>query len=306
MDINLRHARAFVTVANLGSFTRAAQALHVSQPALTVQIRNFESALRVKVLDRNSRSVELTQVGRELLPMLERTLRDLEAVVADTHELSAGRRGSVRIAALPSFAASMLPSLISASRASHPELRFVVRDAVASRVIELVRDGEVDLGLTGGDVADAQIEVLHAAEDRLCVVFERGHPLARRRSVKLQHLLELPLVLTDHATSVRAVVEAAFKRAGRRPKVVCETTYMMTAAAMAASGLGVTILPGSAREREAIPTLCSRPINDDSFVRPVALVKKIRRSLSPAGDAFARACIVALAQSTAGSGLSLR
>jgi len=177
---------------------------------------------------------------------------------------------------------------------------------VASRVIELVRDGEVDLGLTGGDVADAQIEVLHAAEDRLCVVFERGHPLARRRSVKLQHLLELPLVLTDHATSVRAVVEAAFKRAGRRPKVVCETTYMMTAAAMAASGLGVTILPGSAREREAIPTLCSRPINDDSFVRPVALVKKIRRSLSPAGDAFARACIVALAQSTAGSGLSLR
>src|SRR6478609_2130611 len=129
MDFNLRHARAFVTVAHLGSFTRAAEALHLSQPALTVQIGNFESALKVKVLDRSSRSVELTRVGRELLPTLERTLRELDAVVADTHAMSGGRRGTVRIAALPSFAASLLPQVISAARALHPELIFVVRDA---------------------------------------------------------------------------------------------------------------------------------------------------------------------------------
>lgn len=296
MDVNLRHARAFVTVAHLGSFTRAAEALHLSQPALTVQIRNFESALKVRVLDRSSRSVELTRIGRELLPTLERTLHDLDAVVADTHAMSTGRRGTVRIAALPSFAASLLPQVISASRALHPGLAFVVRDAVAGRVVDLVREGEVDLGLTGGEVAAEQVEVLHRAEDRLCVVFPRDHPLARRRSVKLQQLLDVPLVLTDQATSVRAVVEAAFKRVGRRPNVVCETTYMMTAAAMVASGLGVTILPGSAREREAMANLCSRPVDDDAFVRPVTLIKKPRRSLSPACDAFARACIAALVQ----------
>src|SRR5919112_2044900 len=120
MDVSLRHARAFVTVAHLKSFTRAAEALHLSQPALTVQIRNFESALKVKVLDRTSRSVELTRIGRELLPMLERTLRDLDAIVADTHAMSAGRRGIVRIAALPSFAASLLPQVIGATRAAQP------------------------------------------------------------------------------------------------------------------------------------------------------------------------------------------
>jgi DNA-binding transcriptional LysR family regulator len=295
MDVNLRHARAFVTVVHLGSFTKAAAALHLSQPALTVQIRNFETALKVKVLDRTSRSVELTRMGRELLPVLERTIRELDGVVADTHAQSAGRRGTVRIAALPSFAASLLPGVISAARAEHPELGFIVRDAVASRVVDLVREGEVDLGITGGEVPVDQVEVLYRAEDRLCAVFPSDHPLARRRSVRLLDLVDVPLVLTDHATSVRAVVDRAFARAKRRPTVVCETTYMMTAAAMVASGLGVTVLPGSAREREAMPNLCSRPIVDDAFLRPVALVKRPRRTLSAACEDFAQACIDQLA-----------
>ena len=294
MDVNLRHARAFVTVAHLGSFTKAAAALHLSQPALTVQIRNFESALKIKVLDRSSRSVELTRMGRELLPLMERTLGELETIVADTHAVSAGQRGTVRIAALPSFAASLLPHVIRASRAAQPGLGFVVRDAVASRVVELVTQAEVDLGLTGGELPAGQVEVLYRAHDRLCAVFPRDHPLARRRSVKLKHLADVPLVLTDHATSVRAVVENAFASAGLRPMVVCETTYMMTAAAMVGCGLGVTILPGSAREHGAVPNLCSRPIDDDAFVRPIALVKKGKRTLSAACDAFARACIEAL------------
>ena len=294
MDINLRHARAFVTVAHLQSFTKAAAALHVSQPALTVQIRNFEAALKIKVFDRSSRSVELTRMGRELLPTMERTLHELDAIIADTHAMSAGRRGTVRIAALPSFAASLLPHVISATRAAQPGLRFVVRDAVASRVVDLVREGEVDLGLTGGEVPEDDVEVLHRAHDRLCVVFPQDHPLARRRIVKLKHLVDVPLVLTDHATSVRAVVEGAFAREGLRPHVVCETTYMMTAAAMVGCGLGVTILPGSARERESVPNLCSRPIADDAFVRPITLVKKQKRTLSAACDAFAAACIQAL------------
>jgi DNA-binding transcriptional LysR family regulator len=260
-----------------------------------VQIRNFETALKVKVLDRTSRSVELTRVGRELLPVLERTIRELDGVVADTHAQSAGRRGTVRIAALPSFAASLLPGVISAARAEHPELGFIVRDAVASRVVDLVREGEVDLGITGGEVPVDQVEVLYRAEDRLCAVFPSDHPLARRRSVRLLDLVDVPLVLTDHATSVRAVVDRAFARAKRRPTVVCETTYMMTAAAMVASGLGVTVLPGSAREREAMPNLCSRPIVDDAFLRPVALVKRPRRTLSAACEDFAQACIDQLA-----------
>src|SRR5450755_2436494 len=131
MDLNLRQLRAFVAVAQLRSFTRAAETLHLSQPALTVQIRKLEASLRCQLLDRNSRSVTLTRIGRELLPLLQRSLHDLDAIVVDTHAQSAGHLGTVRIASLPSFAASLLPDVILACRKRNPGLGFVVRDAVA-------------------------------------------------------------------------------------------------------------------------------------------------------------------------------
>src|SRR3974390_592163 len=134
MDVTLRQIRAFLSVAHLKSFTQAANRLNVSQPALTVQIRNLEIAFGVKLLDRTSRSVQITRMGRELLPVLQRTLRDLEVATANAHELGAGRLGTVRVAALPSIAASLLPEVIVACRSANPALTFVVRDAIASRI----------------------------------------------------------------------------------------------------------------------------------------------------------------------------
>lgn len=294
MDLTFRQIRAFVTVAQHKSFTRAADALHLSQPALTVQIRKLEDALRTRLLDRNSRSVALTRMGHELLPLLQRSLQDIEAVVGDAHEKSAGRRGTVRIASLPSFAASLLPDVIAASRRRTPGLNVVVRDAVASRVMALVESEEVDLGITGGDVSGETLDVLHRATDRLCLVYPARHPIARKRRIAIDDIVALPLVLTDAATSVRALVDAAFAERGRRPEIACETTYMMTAVAMVRAGLGVTILPGSAREVQAEPGLRSRPIDDDAFVRPIALVKKRNRTLPVACKGFAELCMEAL------------
>jgi DNA-binding transcriptional LysR family regulator len=294
MDMNLRQLRSFVSIAQLKSFTRAAELLHLSQPALTVQIRKLEDALRCRLLDRNSRSVELTRIGRELLPTLQRTLQDIDAIVVDSHAQSAGRFGTVRIASLPSFAASLLPDVILACRKRNPRLGFVVRDAVASQVVQLVRSEEVDLGITGGDLAEGEIECLHQVQDRLCLVFPNAHPIGRRRSIKLQDILDLPLVLTDPATSVRAVVDAAFLSLGRLPVMACETTYMMTAVAMVRAGLGMTILPASAREIRAERGLKSRPIEDPAFVRQVSIVKKRNRTLPPAAQAFLEVCTAAM------------
>lgn len=296
MDLNLRQVRAFVLVAKLRSFTRAAELLHVSQPALTVQVRNLEEALRCRLLDRNSRAVEVTRIGRELLPMLQRMLYDSDAIVMDAHAQSAGRLGTVRVASLPSFAASLLPEVIFACRQSNPALGFVVRDAVASRVMQLVQSEEVDLGITGGDVIDADLETLTELEDRLCLVYPEGHPVGRRRVVRLADLVDLPLILTDPATSVRTLVDAAFLRVGRLPLMACETTYMMTAVAMVRAGLGMTILPSNARELRAERGLKSRPIDDPAFVRRVSLVKKRNRTLPPAAEAFLAVCLASISR----------
>ncbi|NIF99588.1 LysR family transcriptional regulator [Burkholderia sp. Ax-1720] len=291
MDLNLRELRAFVTVAQAGNFTRAAARLSLSQPALTVQIRRLEETVGARLFDRNSRSVALTQTGRALLPLLQRSLDDMERVLRDARALGDGTAGTVRLACLPTFAASALPELIRDFRRQVPQARFEIRDGVASSVEALVRGEEVDLGLTGGAAADPALEVLHAGEDRLVVICPRNHALARRRRVSAAEVAAEPLVLTARGTSVRAVVDAALAGAGCTPELACEPTYMMTAVAMVRGGLGLTILPASAREVLAEPELVARPIDDAAFVRPVALVKRRGRTLPRVAEAFAERVI---------------
>jgi DNA-binding transcriptional LysR family regulator len=291
MDLNLRDVRAFVAVAQTASFTRAATRLHLSQPALTVQIRRLEETVGVRLFDRNSRNVALTPAGRELLPVLQKSLHDMEQVLADARSLADGSSGTVRIACLPTFAASLLPDLIQDVRKMVPRAGFQVRDGVASMVNTLVRNEETDIGLTGGETLDGAFDVLYSGVDRLVAVCPKAHPFARQPRIGLTDLASVPLVLTAQGTSVRAVVDAAFANARATPDVACEPTYMMTAVAMVRGGLGVTILPATAREVLAEPGLVVRPIDDPGFVRPIALIKKRGRTLPPLTEKFVAALL---------------
>lgn len=154
MDLNLRDIRALVAVAEAASFTRAAERLHLSQPALTVQIRRLEEAVGARLFDRNSRNVALTTTGRELLPLLRKSLQDMEAVLRDARAFGDGECGTVRLACLPTFAASALPELIIDMKRETPRVVFQIRDVVASTVNELVRAEQADIGVTGGEVLD--------------------------------------------------------------------------------------------------------------------------------------------------------
>src|ERR1700737_3376786 len=267
MDISVRQLRSFIMVAKLKSFTQAAAALHVSQPTLTVQIKRLEDTLRLRLLDRNSRSVDLTRMGRELLPVLERILQDLDSALLDVQDVVLERRGVVRIAALPSFAAGTLPDAIRQFREAYPGVSFVLKDVIASRVLGLVRSEEVDLGFTGGDTAFADIETVFGTRDEMMVVYPEGHPIGDAPRVTASVLANYPLVLLDLGTSVRAVTDAAFNRAGLIPSPASEANYMMTAVGMVRAGIGLTILPSSAREIAAEPALRSRKINDANFSR---------------------------------------
>ncbi|MDR5740539.1 MULTISPECIES: LysR family transcriptional regulator [unclassified Caballeronia] len=279
MDLNLRDIRAFVAVAEAGSFTRAAERLHLSQPALTVQIRRLGEAVGARLFDRNSRNVALTPTGRELLPLLRKSMHDMENVLRDARALGEGQSGTIRIACLPTFAASVLPELIIDMKREVPRVSFQIRDAVASTVNALVRNEEADIGVTGGGVLDPMLEVLCSAVDRLVAVCPREHPLARKRRIGLEDLTQGPLVLTAPGTSVRAVVDAALSESRGPLDVACEPTYMMTAVAMVRAGLGVTILPETAREVRAEPGLVVKAIDHPAFVRSIAIVKKKGRTL---------------------------
>jgi DNA-binding transcriptional LysR family regulator len=294
MDVSLRQIRAFLTIARVKSFTGAAAILHVTQPALTMQVRRLEEALGVALFDRNTRSVELTRVGRDLLPAFERTLQDFEAALGDARDIATETRGLVRLAALPSVAASVLPDAILEFRKKRPNVTFDLKDVIAGQVLTLVQSEQVDFGVMGGTVKAADIETVFEAKDRLHVVYPKGHPVARLRAVTPAALAEFPLILMQRDTSVRAIVDAGFHAAGLMPEATCDPIYMMTAVGMVRAGLGLSILPGSAREIKAEPGLQSKPIDDPSFTRVVSIIKRSGRTLPPLSQAFLGDLSVAL------------
>ncbi len=286
MDVSLRQVRSFLTVARVKSFTRAAAVLNVTQPALTMQIRRLEQALGVTLFDRDSRSVELTRVARDLLPAFERTLQDFDAALDSARDIASQARGIVRLAALPSVSAGVLPDAILRFRERRPNVMFDLRDVIAGQVLNLVQSEQVDFGVMGGAVKAIDVETVFEAQDRLHVVYPKGHRIARLKTITPVALAEFPLILMQRDTSVRAIVDAGFHSAGLMPKATCEAIYMMTAVGMVRAGLGLTILPGSAREIKAEPGLQSKPIDDPVFTRPVSIIKRSGRTLPPLSEAF--------------------
>lgn len=286
MSPNLRQLKAFLAIARFGSFRRAAEHLHVSQPALTVQIRELERAVGVRLFDRNTRSVALTQTGRQLLPALDRLLGELDGVLSNAREIAAKRRGLVTIAALPSISATFLATAIARFRQKFPGITVKLRDCPAQRVVELVKAGDVDFGVGSLPRVDPEIRVTPLINDHMVVVFPPGHRIERLKRVSLTDLKDLPLILMEAGTSVRSVLERAFDDLQLGIAPAYEVTYISTAIGMVQAGLGVTILPSSAIAFESARGLRSRPISHASLTRSIGILESVGRTASPAAQAL--------------------
>ena len=163
----------------------------MSQPALTVQVRQLEASLGIRLFDRNNRNVALTPAGRAGRP-LERVLLDLQSIVDSAHDASSHRRCVVTVACLPSIAADMLPRAIAALTAQHHGIVVRTHDVVAERVLEMVRSGEADFGVGNANSVDRKITAQPLSTDRLSAFVPAGHALAARRHVTLGSWLGSP------------------------------------------------------------------------------------------------------------------
>ncbi|MEO5821925.1 MAG: LysR family transcriptional regulator [Vicinamibacteraceae bacterium] len=284
MTAELRHIEAFLAVARLGHFTRAAAALHVSQSALTVQIRQLEAALGLRLFDRNNRRVALTQAGRELVGPFERISADVAGVLQHARDLSTQRRGTVTVGALPSVAASVLPQAIAALARTHDGIVVRVRDAVAARLVDLVKSGDVEFGVGCLIRPDPAVVAEPLLSDRLAAFVPAGHPLARRRSVRLTELGAYPLILTGPDTSVRQRLERTLADRHLPIQVAQEVTYMSTAIGLVEAGLGVAILPESAFTADLARGLRVVGLREPVLRRDIAILMRAGRSRSPAAE----------------------
>jgi LysR family transcriptional regulator, carnitine catabolism transcriptional activator len=286
MNLSERHLKAFLAIARLGNFTRAAIELHLSQSALTVQIQQLEESLGVRLFDRNRRKVALTAVAQGLLEPIERIASDIDTLLTRTQEIAALKRGVVGIAALPSVAGGFLPVTIRKFALAYPGISVRIHDVVAQKIEDLVDAGEVDIGI--GSLVSRRPGVTHVPllVDTLCVFMPGSHALAVRQSLALKDLSGQPVVVTGKDSSVRKLFERALVRSGAAVQVAFETHYMSTALALARAGLGLAVLPESAADPIIEGGLVRVPLRSLDLKRQISIITKTGRSLTPPAAKF--------------------
>jgi DNA-binding transcriptional LysR family regulator len=287
--MNMMQVKAFVAVARVNSFTHAAELLHVSQPALTVQVRQLEEFFNLKLFDRNTRRVRLTASGHDLFPILQNLLSEYESVVENARGIAGKRRGQITLGCLPSFATTRLPNMIVQFRRRNPQVAFAVKDSTGRRILAMVRAGDVEFGISDIDSTWPDLEFKELYRDRINIVFPKSHPLAKVKNVTLEEISHFPLVLLDAESNSRTVLDSVFIANGRLVTPACEVSYTSTAIGMVRAGLGVTLLGSLVIEASNLHTFSElqfRPVPDPAFVRRVGLVRKKKQSLSPPAEIF--------------------
>lgn len=277
MNISLRQLRAFLAVARQRHFRRAAEHLHLSQPAVSRHIADLEAELGVRLFDRNTREVVPTETGRYLEGAIERVLDELEGVLGHVHSEGERRRGKVRIASVPTLSASLMPSCIADCAREYPELTIQLHDQAQTLVLDSVRGGEVDFGIAIDTPEGGDFDCETIMRDPFYLVCRADHPLARLKSVSWKKLQGQPLVLLDYSSGSRRLIDDALRKYGVDADVVQQTGHTYTAFRMVEAGLGITITPALSTPP---PSLAMRPLTPTEQ-RSVMLIHRHHRSLSP-------------------------
>jgi LysR family carnitine catabolism transcriptional activator len=280
---NIRHLIAFVALAEQQHFTKAAEAIHLSQPALTALIQQLETDLDVRLIERSTRSMHLTDAGREFLASARKVLADFDDAIRNVSDYSAVKKGSVRIAALPSICASWLPSLLRGFRDRYPNIALKVLDVSGERLDDALRTRAADLGLNACENND-EYEAAPVVADRLMVLGPKEE--LRSATVRWRALEDRPIIAMAPGTTIRALTDGAAATAKVRLKIVLEPHLMPSAIAYAQAGLGWAILPSTAVHRSRFETLKVAPLCEPAIERTLSIVHLRTSSLSPAAAAL--------------------
>ncbi|MCX2862928.1 MULTISPECIES: LysR family transcriptional regulator [unclassified Roseateles] len=284
INFDLNDLLAFRAVAELGNFRRAAEAVHISQPAFSRRIDKLEQALGVKLLDRTTRRVSLTAVGRDFARKVQQLLDELDNTLLGIRGVSATRMGEVSIACVPSTVYYYLSRVIGRYRERYPKIRLKVFDAGAGAVLDAVARGEVDFGLNFIGSQEPDIEFHALLEERFVAACRRDHPLARKRQVAWHELAAYDYIAVAKNSGNRLLLDQALAGVAGLPEAVYETQHVTTTLGLVEAGLGVAAVPSLAMPDKSHPLLVSVPLVEPAVSRHVGLIRRKGRSLSPAAQ----------------------
>lgn len=243
--VELRHLRYFCAVAEELHFGRAAARLGLSQPPLSLQIRQLEEMVGARLFDRHSRSVALTDAGRALNESARRILRDVDTAMAAARQAGSGEVGELRVAFAPTLMLSTFADMIRRYRARHPGVRLDLRELPSAEQTAALLRGDIDVGFAREAGPDARLNVEPIAREPLMIALNRDHPRARQARVPVAALAHDPWVLFPRAIAplLHDHVLRLCQEAGFVPRVAQESRETYTTVGLVGAGVGVTIVP---------------------------------------------------------------
>lgn len=285
MNYSLKQLRVFVAIARHGSFSRAGEAIGLTQSAVSHSVKELEAEVGVRLLDRTTREVALTDAGLRLANRVERLLDELQAALLDARSFGVQRSGTVRVATSQTISAHLMPQCIAAGEREYPEIRIMLRDQSQQQVLHSVRNAEVDFGIVVDPVQAVDLECEAVLHEPFLLLCRDDHPFAAQPAVRWSALNGCRLVLQDYASGSRPLIDSALRQQGVEAQVVQEIGHPATLFPMVAEGIGISIFPalalplpegGRLRVRRLVPE-----IN-----RALMLVRRKNRSLTPAAEAI--------------------
>ncbi|AYZ29735.1 LysR family transcriptional regulator [Serratia sp. FDAARGOS_506] len=285
MNYSLKQLRVFVAIARHRSFSRAGEAIGLTQSAVSHSVKELEAEVGVRLLDRTTREVVLTDAGLRLANRVERLLDELQAALLDARSFGVQRSGTVRVATSQTISAHLMPQCIAAGEREYPEIRIMLRDQAQQQVLHSVRNAEVDFGIVVDPVQAVDLECEAVLHEPFLLLCRDDHPFAAQQEVRWSALSGCRLVLQDYASGSRPLIDSALKQQGVEAQVVQEIGHPATLFPMVAEGIGISIFPalalplpegGRLRVRRLVPE-----IN-----RALMLVRRKNRSLTPAAEAI--------------------
>lgn len=283
--MDLRQLTFFVTVAEIGNFTRASEQLHVAQPAISVGIRKLEDELGLRLLNRQAqdRQVTPTAEGLVLLGHARAVLAQVASARREMAGLRGLERGEVQVGIPTMLGAYRFPSLVAAFRKRHPGLRLTVPEEGARSVQHAVATGQLALGIVAAVDLPEVLETMPLSRVEMVACVPQGHALARKRRTTPQQLAAWPLILFPRGYYQRELLDQLLAAAGPRPQVACETNLVPLMKQLVIQGAGCATLLRDALDRS--DRLVAVPFEPPLFV-DVAICWKRGRQLSRAEQAF--------------------
>lgn len=286
MTIPINQVIAFITVARTRSFAKAAVQLHLSQPTLSIAIKNLEENVGGKLLTRTTRTVSLTPEGKAFFPVARRLIADWEQSLQDVRNQFKLRRSKLELAAIPSYTTNLLPKIIAQFHQQHPSINVTIHDIIAENVVEMVREGRCELGVTFEPSNAPELLFQPLFNDRFVAILPQGHPLLIKKRLRWVDILDFPHISLQRPAGTRLLIDLALKNQDLILTPSFESHQLVSIGRMILEGLGLSVMPSTSLAQMNEMGLHHRAISSPIITHDLGIITRRQQALSAAGLAM--------------------